>query len=392
MRLSGGENVEISGDTLIVRFPGKRCVLSTSWLNGGYREDLTSVFNHQIPLSLCNDSHLARFEPVPYLRETASGRGIDPETTAGLLTRAAMQNAAVITESFRDISVSAVVTAGVDVNGGRAGDPASYYECNGVVGPVGGTINTILAINAAMPEYAMVRALITATEAKAAALQQVMAKSCYSSGIATGSGTDMSAIITNPESPVRLTDAGKHAKIGELIGRVLIRATQEALQRETGLDPDMQRNILARFSRYSVNGEVLWERASGLRGLSEREPERQEFLAHLDKWSRDPVAVAITAASLHLIDEVQWGLLPEPAARAAIWRITGHGFADISGTGDSSDHFGNTAGSGTESLLAILEDSVAGSVLQDRKTAPDPAATSHGTFGFVCNNPKKNDR
>lgn len=392
MRLSGGENLEIYGDTLIVRFPGKRCVLSTSWLNGGYREDLTSVFNHQIPLSLCNDSHLARFEPVPYLRETASGRGIDPETTAGLLTRAAMQNAAAITESFRDISVSAVVTAGVDVNGGRAGDPASYYECNGIVGPVGGTINTILAINAAMPEYAMVRALITATEAKAAALQQVMAKSCYSSGIATGSGTDMSAIITNPESPVRLTDAGKHAKLGELIGRVLIRATQEALQRETGLGPDMQRNILARFSRYSVNGEVLWERASGLSGLSEREPERQEFLARLDKWSRDPVAVAITAASLHLIDEVQWGLLPEPAARAAIRRITGHGFADFSGTGDFSDNFGNTAGSGTESLLAILEDSVAGSVLQDRKTAPDPAATSHGTFGFVRNNPKKNDR
>ncbi|MEN6610091.1 MAG: adenosylcobinamide amidohydrolase, partial [Methanoregulaceae archaeon] len=331
MKIPGGEEIEVTEDTLIVRFPEKRCVVSTSWLNGGYREDLTAVFNHQIPLAACDTGHLALFEPVPYLEKAAGIRGLDPKSVAGLLTRAYMRNAAIASESFRDLSVCAIVTAGVDVNGGRAGDPASYYECNGTCEPVGGTINIILVVNAAMPEYAMVRALVTATEAKSAALQQVMAKSCYSSGIATGSGTDMIAVVTNPAAGIRLSDAGKHAKLGELIGNAVIRATLEALDRETGLGPDSQRSVMARLSRYSVTNEVLWGRVQRLNGSAPQGLDRVRFLTRLHERSRDPDLVAVTAASLHIIDEAGWGLLPEEAAGDALIRVTSAGFPNLPG-------------------------------------------------------------
>ena len=40
-----------------------------------------------------------------------------------------------------------MATAGVDVNGGRAGDPASYVEEKGSFRPLPGTINIFLSMN-----------------------------------------------------------------------------------------------------------------------------------------------------------------------------------------------------------------------------------------------------
>jgi adenosylcobinamide hydrolase len=200
------------------------------------------------------------------------------------------------------------VTAGIDKNSGRAGDPASYYENGDSFEPVGGTINTILLINADLPEYAMTRAVMTATEAKAVALQQVMARSIYSTGIATGSGTDMIAVVANPGSLLHLLDAGKHAKLGELIGSTVIRATRAALERETGLSPASQRDALVRLSRFGVTGDDIWK-AAVLAGYVENASpeERERFMQYLRTRAREPGTVARAAAALHVVDEAGWG-------------------------------------------------------------------------------------
>jgi adenosylcobinamide amidohydrolase len=371
MILPNGETVEITEDTLIVGFPGRRSVISTSWLNGGYREDLTAVFNHQIPAVTSDYDHLATFEPVSYLERTAVGRRLDPGATAGLLTRAAMKNAAIVTESFREVSVSAIVTAGVNVNGCRAGDPASYYECNGTFVPLGGTINIILIVNAAIPGYAMVRAIMTATEAKSVALQQVMAKSCFSSGIATGSGTDMIAVVTDPGASLTLTDAGTHSKLGELIGTSITRATLDALHQETGLGPDLQRDVMERLSRYSITGEAVWSRAARMTSGIQKGPDRQHFLATLREWGRDPVSVALTAASLHIVDEVEWGLLSEDAAREFLEHIAESGRpGPSSGKRMSLEEGVEGFSKNREPLLTIIVDTIASRILGDRESIP----------------------
>jgi adenosylcobinamide hydrolase len=313
--------VENRKNSVVVRFPGPRNVLSTSWLNGGYRTDLVAVFNHQISLEACEACHSGG-NVREYVVRIAQDLGLDPASVSGLVTRAEMKNTAIVSGTFRDLVVTAVVTAGIDKNGGRAGDPASYYENGDAFEPVGGTINTILIIGADLPEHAMSRALITATEAKAATLQQLMARSLYSKGIATGSGTDMIAIVSDPGSPLRLTDAGKHSVLGELIGRTVIGATTEALELETGLSPQSQRNALVRLARFGITEGDLWKIATGLYEYDPGDYDKPEiFLGALRAWVRDPEAVARIAAALHILDEVTWGLLPEKDALRTIDRI-----------------------------------------------------------------------
>lgn len=318
VHLIGGETAERTSDSVTLRFFGPRAILSTSWMNGGYREDLVAVFNHQITLAACETCHAGDGSVQQYLEGVARSLGLDPKTATGLITRAEMKNTAIVEESFRELTVTAIVTAGIAKNGGRAGDPSSYYEPGNSSEPVGGTINTILLINADLPEYTMTRAVMTAAEAKAAALQQLMARSIYSTGIATGSGTDMIVIVADPGSFRHLSNAGKHSKLGELIGRTVIQATHIALEMETGLSPASQADVLVRLSRFGVGEEDLYRIAAELPGAC---PERGTFLAYLRGWSRDPYSVARVAAALHIVDESAWGLIPEQVAAQEAWGI-----------------------------------------------------------------------
>ncbi len=325
--LHGGETATRTSDAVTLRFPGPRNVLSTSWMNGGYRTDLVAVFNHQITLAACETCHAGNGSVQQYLEGVTQSLGLDPKTSTGLITRAEMRNTAIVAASFRDLTVTAIVTAGIEKNGGRAGDPASYYETGDSSEPVGGTINTILLISADLPEYTMTRAVMTAAEAKAVALQQLMARSIYSTGIATGSGTDMIVIVADPGSSRHLSNAGKHSTLGELIGRTVIAATTAALEMETGLSPASQADVLVRLLRFGVGEEDIWMIAAArheemIPGISLKE----KFLDCLRKKSREPGLVAVVSAIIHIMDEVAWNLLSEHEAKTVACRLIREGF------------------------------------------------------------------
>jgi len=321
MNTPSREQIENCGTSVVVRFPGPRKVLSTSWLNGGYRADLQGVFNHQIPRDACEACHSGG-NILEYLGSVARDLGLDPETVSGMVTRADMKNTVMGSKTFRDLTVTAVVTAGIDKNGGRAGDPASYYEHGDSFEPLGGTINIILLIGADLPEYTMARAIMTATEAKAATLQQLVARSLYSTGIATGSGTDMIVIVSDPASPLRLSDAGKHSVLGELIGKTVIQAMLAALEKETGLSPDSQRDALVRLQRYRVTREDLWDAAAKTAGTDPpSRVNRKLFYQYLDVLAKRPAVVALVAAALHIVDEAEWGLISRTEACDAVCHI-----------------------------------------------------------------------
>lgn len=314
---AGGETVYRDGTSIVADLPPGRAVLSTSWLNGGYREGIRMVFNHHLPEPACRSDMLEGGTIEGYLRLTAVRLGFDPDLSTGMLTKADMCNAAVAAHTFRNLTVTAVVTGGIDVNGGRAGDPASFYEENGDFGDLGGTINTLLIIGASLPPETMARVVMTAAEAKAAILQELMAPSQYSTGIATGSGTDMITVVSDGTSPLFLTNAGKHAKLGELIARSVREATRDALARQTGLGPESQQHMLVRLARFGIGEEDFWQAAATRPG----ERSREEFCARLRERAKDPVLVAATAAVLHIADEVAWGLLPDEAGRQAVSRM-----------------------------------------------------------------------
>jgi Uncharacterized conserved protein len=308
---TGKEKIYRINDSILVSLPQGRKTLTTSWLNGGYREDVRAVFNHMIPKGKHAPKELEGGSVPAYLRIIAERLGADPDASSGLLTAANMDNVAIVTKSFRGVEVTAIMTAGIEVNGGRAGDPASYYQENGSHQFIQGTINMILVIGGDLPEYAMARAIITASEAKAAALQQLMAPSRYSHGIATGSGTDMVAVVCDGTSSLTLTDAGQHSKLGELIGKAVIECTHKALELQSDLTALSQRDMLVRLERFDISEADYWKVASGLNGANRK----AAFLKVLREMSKNPVLVGATGTVLHIVDEISWGLIPETAGR-----------------------------------------------------------------------------
>ncbi|EDY83294.1 Adenosylcobinamide amidohydrolase domain protein [Verrucomicrobiia bacterium DG1235] len=310
--------VELHREEKIVfaKFLAPHRVLSTCRLNGGLREDLDTLYNHQsceprahTGLDLC---HVAVKEPERYQKRIAGKAGIDFSKSASLGTAANVNNAAVAVELFEGLKVVAVTTAGVGGNGGRAGDPASYYQSeNGVViidraPPQAGTINTMLLISEELSPGAMVVASTLMAEAKASVLQELMAPSRYSEGIATGTGTDQVGIASLLGTRIRHTDANKHSKLGELIGKAVRRSLQEALNLQSGLTPDSRRSSVAQLARFGETEE------SFIDGVRDRlvEDVGDLFEANFLSANHDPVTVAAVQALVHVRDQFVWGVSP----------------------------------------------------------------------------------
>jgi len=324
METSGGEKVYRDPLNVTVRLPPGRRVLSTSWLNGGFLSDPMAVINHHVDPRPPGGEPDIEWRDLPdYLSDVCRGLGLDPARTAALMTAADMPNACASVESFRGLEVTAVSTAGIEANGGRAGDPASYWQTGRSDGVerTGGTINTILVIGADLPDYSMARAIVTAAEAKAAALQDLMARSRFSHGVATGSGTDMIAVCCDRTSGMKLSDSGKHSKLGECIGRAVMDSVTRALDLQNGLNPMSQRDAMVRLERYGIGEAEVVKAASMMLG-GERRP--AVFKEKLRELSKNPVMVASVASALHIVDEVERGLVPEQAgARAAASSLSG---------------------------------------------------------------------
>ena len=315
-KLSSGDCVHRYNKSIVIPFKGIRKVLSTSPSNGGYKENLTAVFNNDGNPGAGMACKLLAPTYEEHMRLIAAGLGLDPDKTAGISTAASMDNVSIKSESFEDLTVTAIVTGGVEVNGGRAGDPASYHERAGkaeMLKP--GTINIILVIEANLPEGTMARALVTCTEAKTAALQELMAGSNYSTGLATGSGTDGTIIVCNPLSELSLTNAGKHSKLGELIGCSVKAAVKEALFLQTGLCPGYQHSILKRMKRYGVTEEKLWQYFCGKEAGNSIM--KADFTHRLHMLEKEEGLVTLTSLLVHILDQLQYELLePVEAVRA----------------------------------------------------------------------------
>lgn len=315
---SGGEKVYRSENSVVVKLPPNRNSITTSYINGGYQENLEAIFNHEPNPTRGHCGHdLEGGSVEEYIKIQSKRLGLNPEKTAAMMTAAKMKNAAISTRTFRDLEVTAIVTAGIEVNGGRAGDPANWHEENGSTVYVGGTINTFLILSSYLPAHALTRVIMTATEAKTVAIQQLMAPSRYSNGIATGSGTDQISVISNMSSPNVLTWAGKHSKLGELVALCIIDATTEALDKQTCLNPLTQRDMLVRLNRFGINEDKYWETAA----LIEGENKKPVFIENLREFSKNPSVVAMTTSLLHIIDEINWGLIPEKSGKNAAYSV-----------------------------------------------------------------------
>ncbi|WP_303868864.1 adenosylcobinamide amidohydrolase [Acetobacterium wieringae] len=299
---------------LVGPFSGKRKVMSTAMEHGGYQENLTAVFNQDVnpgPGRLCENMEAGQQEKMQaFIREEL---GLDPGTVARMATIVDMESAAIKSETYDILTVTAITTASLEVNGGRIGEKATSYEKNGeYVNLRPGTINSMVFVSGNMSPGCMARAMVTATEAKTAACQELMAGSLYSSGIATGSGTDNLMIICDSESPNRLTYAGKHGKLGELIGRLVRDTVKESLNQHMALNPVTQHRLLARMKRYGVAEGSFFKKFNELSQDGQRD--FPKWIDRLHRLDQEDELVTMTSLYVHLLDQLGWGLLSGPEA------------------------------------------------------------------------------
>lgn len=302
---------------LFAKFLSPHRVISTCQVAGGIREDLDYLYNHQSCEPTTHHtltSDIMRMDRARYRDHICQRYGLPADKCATLGTAANMRYAAVKQGNFRDLTVAAVCTGGVEGNAGRAADPASHFEHEGQFEKLSekqpepvGTINTMIFINKTLIPGALARAVMMATEAKTAVLEELLVPSRYSDGHATGTGTDQIGVACRLDTGTPLTSAGKHGKLGELIGRTVHDAIKETLAQQNGLFPGTRRSVAVLLERFGPDARKIHSQV-----VRHLDPEDADVWSNNgDVILNDSLVVAAVAAIIHIRDQVVWQIIPE---------------------------------------------------------------------------------
>ena len=284
---------------------GFKCI-STGYCNGGFVESPTGIVNTTseggvLEMSTMGNSreyhdHCTRL----YLNKL----GLDPYRTVALGTAAHMDNAAFHTATTPGgVTVSVAMTGGIRGNGGRAGDPASFDEAE-ADREMHGTIVLMMAVDCNLSERAMIELMDVGTEAKSCVIQELQARSLYSHGIATGSGTDQVAVICRSRGEVIDGGTGKDGEIGTAAAECVRHALAETFDLQSYMVPETQCDPYVVLSRYGVT-------ESRIRDEMRFPATMRDLLNARDRLKRDTYLAAVMSAALHVQDRVEHGMTDE---------------------------------------------------------------------------------
>jgi adenosylcobinamide amidohydrolase len=196
--------------------------VSSAIYNGGFQK-VKALLNIQAPEEY-SDRKLHQ-NPQKFIAGSAKKLGLS-ENFVGMVTAAAVDKFALVSKKVDDLAVNVVATA-VDPEG----NTCSHAETAGetmTVEEMTGTINIIVAIDGNPTESCLVSTILTATEAKTAALWELNIRSRYSGDVATGTITDAIIVAkTNRGAPI--VYGGPASKLGQLVGYCTRKAVKEAL-------------------------------------------------------------------------------------------------------------------------------------------------------------------
>lgn len=277
--------------TLVIDFVSPQGVLSTL---EGEQLGITSVGNHYYPPPAWRLGHSSGAEGLK--ERSCAVLGKDPKATSLLFTGADMDNLVVSRKDFRDMEVYALVTAGVATNAMRmAVDTGNYYEP--------GTINIILLTNTRLSPRAMARAVISATEAKSAALADLDIRSTYTpQRQATGTGTDNILVVQGEGIPIN--SSGGHTKMGELIARAVYDGVREAIAKQNGITAN--RSVFTRLKERKIN---LWEILPGT--VEDCSLNKSQLVVALENILLQPEYASFMIGSFAVSDAEQAGSLTD---------------------------------------------------------------------------------
>ena len=229
--------------SVTVHFDDIHYSLSSGQLNGGYHHTL-AVRNQQLTYQIETEKDLPGGSVADYLAQEFEHIDTPVHFSTALLTSATMHLHAYAKVEEHDTIVETIVTAGYEKTAHRAGTGYCYEERDGdFIMP--GTINILVFTNKALTDSAMVKAIMTITEANTAALQDWNVESVRLHPFinedipdaitkerktsATGTSTD-GIILTIDTNGDILTDAGSFSLFGDTLAKAVYVGVQRALE------------------------------------------------------------------------------------------------------------------------------------------------------------------
>ena len=296
--------------------------VSSAFYQGGHNQ-LKAVLNVGVPDGYSDRSlHL---DPLELITSSAAKLGLTRDYLA-MVTAAKISNYSLVTRKLEDFSVAVAATAGCQ-HGESAGEEMDVKEIGG------GTINVIVFIDADPTDACLVASVITATEAKSAALRDFDVRSRYTGDSATGSITDSVTVVTSGRGKA-INYAGPASKLGKAVGYCTRKAVSEALVKQEPFWAT--RTVLDRLRERHLPLEKLASEVSKVEGLAVT-PER---LAEILNGNRAALALLLEAAKMD--DDAEKNLLPaelgDPdelmklfggAAGASYSQLSGYGSVDL---------------------------------------------------------------
>ncbi|MBU4275903.1 MAG: adenosylcobinamide amidohydrolase [Proteobacteria bacterium] len=266
--------------TLLISFKHPMMVLSTL---EGQRDGVRLIGNHYMPPPAWGLGHGGGLAELR--GRVVEALQIDPQTSALLFTGADMNNLSVQRRTGDGLEVYALVTAGAMHNALRiAAEGGAFREP--------GTINILVLTNRSLTPRAMARALVTITEAKTAALQDLDLRSSKNplAYQATGTGTD-NIIVAQGAGP-QATLTGGHSRLGALMAQAVHAGVLEALAKQNRLRENRQ--VLLRLRERGVSLYALaGQKTATCPGVS---------LGRLEEALLDPANAALVEMALALSD------------------------------------------------------------------------------------------
>jgi hypothetical protein len=224
---------------------------------------------------------------------------------------------AVVKESFDITSVTALVFADLGSGIHRIGFSPQEGQ---------GEVLVVMIMDSDMPDSTLARAGVTITEGITAAIQDLGL--AYDSMTASGSVRQNVVTVCDKGASLYLRGAGKHCKLGELIGVSTIRGVKRSAA-ANGTDIGSRRSAASMLASYGYDRSRLAE-ISDCTDLA-------HFMRCMAEKDSDPVALAAVSAVLHVYNEVHWGLLAEDIGREVMLRLMRSGLREPVGDGDIID-------------------------------------------------------
>jgi adenosylcobinamide amidohydrolase len=267
--------------------------VSSAIYNGGFKKT-KFILNVQVPEGY-SDSALHE-EPLGFVESSSKKLGV-AEDFVGMITAAKVRNYSAVSRTEGDLAVSVVATAGCS-HAESAGEDIQVQQGRG-------TINIIVAIDGNPTDGCLTGTLLTATEAKTAALRALDVRSRYSGDSATGTVTDSIVAAATNKGP-EISYGGPSSKLGQLIGYCTRKAVKEAVTKQDRTIP--RRSVIDRLKERHLPIEKIASELSKIGNLNADEKALTLKLTRILKTR--PLFAALLMSTVKIDEDIEKELIP----------------------------------------------------------------------------------